>query len=767
MRKDPSRRYQAVSELAADIENYLKGNPLLAGPESMTYRAEKFVRRHTVPIVAAAVVLVSLAIGLAVSTVSLLHEQEARRIAVAAEQVAVATQEKEVTQRLKAERLAYASDMSLAQQALVMNDLGRARRLLENHRPQLGNADLRGWEWRYLWQECQSDALDELCRYPESALSVAYSRDGRVLAVAGHGLNRFVDLWQVPDCTRLVTLQPREGRFVAFSPQGGLLAADAGDGGNQIRVWQTGTAQLVRQLDLLGYVMALRFSPDGKRLACLSGDADEVTVWEVERWTVVRRIPGVACNGPHQGSLDFSPDSNALVIGDLNHHLRVVDLSRGDTVFDVPEAHPESITSVAWSPDGSVIASGSGFSGGPIRLWESTSGKPLMALEGHTSWISHVVFSVDSLHLYSASADQTIRIWNIEQQQCVAILRGSSDELWRLALSPDGNTLASSSRDGSVTFWDAHPRPEKEQPRVIRLGRSARPAFTPDGRFLALPRVGTVRLLDLQTMEEIEQIPALGADVSTLTYSPDGVLLAGGSRDGRIRVWSCTERRLLHEVNNASAPVHLLRFRNDGKRLLSVDEKGEAVWRDVLTWQTLRSFMVGSFWSVGVSPDGRCLVVGDTAAMRWLNAETGGLLATANANHRHRLFGVAFSDDGEQVASTAIDGTVAVWDSSSLRPIAAFQGHMQGVHTVAFSPDGRRLATGGTGREAVKLWDLSNHRELMTLRGHGSTFLFAAFSPDGRWLTACGSEGELHLWHTPSWEEIEAEDRRSSNARLP
>ena len=110
---------------------------------------------------------------------------------------------------------------------------------------------------------------------------------------------------------------------------------------------------------------------------------------------------------------------------------------------------------------------------------------------------------------------------------------------------------------------------------------------------------------------------------------------------------------------------------------------------------------------------------------------------------------------------------MAIWDASSFQPIAAFKGHMQGAHGVAFSPDGRRLATGGNGRDAVKLWDLSTFRELMTLPGQGSLFSSVAFSPDGRWLAACGDEGEFHLWHAPSWEEIKAAEKRLPSGQSP
>ena len=144
--------------------------------------------------------------------------------------------------------------MNVAQHALAANDLGRAKRLLERHRPRLGEPDLRGWEWRYLWRECRSDALSELCRHPNSVNSVAYSSDGQTLAVAGG----FVEIWDVPARKQIATLQ-MTGHVVAFS-RGNLLAANASDG--TINVWQAGTTNLVA-------------SPYSNRDACVSDGAEE------------------------------------------------------------------------------------------------------------------------------------------------------------------------------------------------------------------------------------------------------------------------------------------------------------------------------------------------------------------------------------------------------------------------------------------------------------------------------------------------------------
>jgi hypothetical protein len=469
MEKDRTRRYQTPYALAEDIERHLKHEPVLAGRPGTLYRFQKLARRNKGVFAAVGAVAVVLVLGVIVSTWQAIRATQAKQEAQANE--------------LAMRRIAYDSDMSLAQQALATNDLGRALRLLKAHRPTPGEVDLRDWEWRYLWQECRSDALGELCRYSNHVVSsVAYSPDGKALAVAGDRFDRgFIDIWDVPSRRRIKTIQLKEGHLVAFSPRGDLLATDAG---NHIRLWRTDTWDSVTERTLDGEVAFLKFSPDGSRLAGMI-IPDEIIVWELDQWSVVCQIHDVKF-----GVLDFSPDGTAIVIGVADGHLQVVDLTSGKTRFNIPQAHPEQIMSVAWSPDGSIIASGSGFLGGPIRLWEATSGKGLEPLEGHTSRISELIFSKDGQRLYSASGDQTIRIWDIGQHQCLATLRGSNNEVLGLALSPDGTTLASACKDGVVSFWRALPHPEEKQPRLIRLGQYAWPTNPAGSIRLACLRSG-------------------------------------------------------------------------------------------------------------------------------------------------------------------------------------------------------------------------------------------------------------------------------------
>jgi WD40 repeat protein len=121
---------------------------------------------------------------------------------------------------------------------------------------------------------------------------------------------------------------------------------------------------------------------------------------------------------------------------------------------------------------------------------------------------------------------------------------------------------------------------------------------------------------------------------------------------------------------------------------------------------------------------------------------------------------LAASPDGRIMAGAYEDGSVRLWDVATLQPLDTLKGFLLSVNSVAFSPDGRRLAAGSSGAEAVKLWDAQTRQEVLTLSGEGSGFVGLKFSPDGRFLLAINGAGLAHLWSAPTWEEIKAAESR-------
>jgi WD40 repeat protein len=175
---------------------------------------------------------------------------------------------------------------------------------------------------------------------------------------------------------------------------------------------------------------------------------------------------------------------------------------------------------------------------------------------------------------------------------------------------------------------------------------------------------------------------------------------------------------------------------------------------DVTSGREIRSWQFGgpgSMWKSAFSPDEQCMVAFD--------GERGALLHHLATKRDTRLelkqvSGTAFSPDGRLLAAVSILGIGHLYDTATGRKTATLQGFLQGAHSVSFSPDSQRLAIGSNGNEAIKLWDVESLQELLTLKGQGSMFSSVTFSPDGNVLASINSQGLLHIWRAPSFEEI-------------
>jgi len=783
MEKDRMRRYQTAHALAEDIERHLSQEPVSAGRPGTLYRFQKLVLRNKGVFAGVAVVAAALVIGLAISAVSLVREQQARRVAVAAEEVAVAAQEKEAAQRRKAEALTYASDMSLAQQALSQNNLGRAQALLDRHRPKPGEKDLRGWEWRYLWQQCQSDALFALCQQSSQIWSLAVSPAGKWLAVGefyGGGLS----VWDLVTRQEIARLGAGEGAVrVAFSPRGELMAFSAvtrSESTNphyNIRLWNGTNRQVVNEVAIGGRCMGLAFSDDGRTLITYAANPEnQVALWRVPEGTKLASCPVSRFDvvaGTAGTPFAIARDGTVAAVAPDNT-IHLIDLSERKTRW-TQRAADESVKALALSPDGKIMASGAGFVESAVRLWDVATGKEIRRLQGHRAWVSALVFWPDGKTLASASADQTIRVWDltdIANMPPPRVLRGHKLEVWRLALLPDGKTLVSGSKDGSVYLWDTTTI-QHEHARVILPATVAAWRFALDNKsVLTVDRQGHMAQWKGTDFQEQTSLMDLGTKLSSDLYSflisRDVRWVAAGSNDGTIRIWDLQRSVLLHEITVHTGTVHPVDLLLQGTRLivLHTDDNSLHEWdltqrRETQWWSGVRQLSLVDF-----SPDERwCLMLGYQGDSRLRDMATGG--ETDPKLDTTDVEVTAFSPDARLLAAASALGYARLWETATFEELATFRGFLMGVHSVAFSPDGKRLAVGSDGSEAIKLWDVESYQELLTLEGQGSLFVSSAFSPDGNIVGSRTSQGGLHLWRAPSWAEIEAEEKKLESAQSP
>ncbi len=778
LEKDRTRRYATASDLALDIRRYLENETVLARPPSAAYRFRKLVRRNRLLFAGIGAFIAALVLGLGIATWQFVEKGIAYRRAVAAEQEqsrlrgdAEEARKVAEAQSRAAKLQAYAADMNLAQSALNANNLGRARALLASHSD---DVELQGWEWRYLWQQCRSDALFTLNQFADEVSELSVSHDGKWVAV---GQSRDIGLvvWDLR--ARREVARFASGRGFAFSPAGPLLAFYADDSerergprrssSGRVILWNVETGQIEGEVPASGS-RALAFSGDGTRLLTEGGRTEFVT-WDVATKKELARVEvssrtGGFRRGIYGDQMVATEDLTLAAQAVGGGTVRLVDLVTGEERWTV-RATEESVTDLAFSPDGKTLASAAGFVESEVRLWDVADGTERARLSGHRAFVRSLAFDPSGKWLASGSADQTIKLWDVQELDRPLepgtparapapsmTLRGHRLEVWGLVFSRDGATLVSGCKDGTVCVWDTtsvqRPDGPVTLPTEVRAWR-----FLPDSTaILALDGSGNLARFGGADFQQRETLLEIGEGVRGAQFSDDTRFMAVVSRNGNVQIWDLVEGVLKRELPTGESREAPLGFLGNSHHIVSSRGR-EGTFRtwDVTTGEALREWKSESGpagWNSTLSPDGRSFVgFGRDGSVQLGSLEPG--TEPGFEFEVRQPSGAAFSPDGGLLAVTSVLGHCDLLDVRASRKIATLRGFLQGAHAAAFSPDGRRLAIGSNANEAVKLWDVESGRELLTLKGSGSLFGTAAFSPDGNVLAACNGQGILHVWSAP------------------
>ena len=296
------------------------------------------------------------------------------------------------------------------------------------------------------------------------------------------------------------------------------------------------------------------------------------------------------------------------------------------------EGHTEGVASVAFSPDGTLLASGSWND--TVKLWDVSTERQIATLPSTEP--SLVAFSPDGKTLAVGTWDNTVELWDVATQERIATLGHRAVVFYTVSFSPDGKTLAVGTWDNTVELWDV-----ATQERIATLGHEAvvnAVSFSPDGTLLASgSRDNTVKLWDVATRERIATL-GHGAEVDAVSFSPDGTLLASGSGDGTVKLWDVATRDqiaiLKHHTNgwyNGGATSASFSA-SDGALLATKGGSGTVILWDVLTREK-----IVTFW------------------------------------HTYEIASMSFSPDGTTLAAGGVDGTILLWDISGrtgTRPFA-------------------------------------------------------------------------------------------------
>ena len=414
--------------------------------------------------------------------------------------------------------------------------------------------------------------------------------------------------------------------------------------------------------------------------------------------------------------------------------------------------HNNSVYSVAFSPDGSQIASASGDS--TVKIW-SVNGKEMQTLIGHSSEVRSVAFSPNGKQIASASEDGAVKIWSIEGEELLT-LKGHNNSVYSVAFSPNGEQIVSASYGGIIKMWSV----DGKELLTLKGHNSSvySVAFSPNGKQIAsASNDGTVKIWSIEG-EELLTFKGHNGSVYSVAFSPNGEQIVSASGDRTIKIWSVDGRELLTFKSHNNF-VFNVTFSHNGKQIASASKDGSIrLWSiDGEELQILKGHS-GGICSIAFSPDDRQLASGswDKTIKIWSIDDKDWQTLKG---HKKDVTSVVFSPDSMIIASGSDDHTVKLWSRDG-KELHTFEGHENWVTSIAFSPNGKYLVS-ASADNTVKLWSIEG-KELKTFEGHSSWVNSVAFSPNGKQIASAGKDNTIKVWSMDSCEVITFEGHTSS-----
>lgn len=626
----------------------------------------------------------------------------------------------------------FVGQMFQAQQAWQSGDLARTWQLLQDQKAP-ARADLRGFEWHYLWQ------LSHQARFTFPGLfsvveAAAIAPNGKLLVTAnGKGDAAF---WSLESGRRLSELEGvHEGPIysVAFSPAGDVLATAGAD--RQMKLWfftrdAEGNPQELKKLTLVkghtGAVRAVIFSPDKKTLLS-AGDDQTIRIWEVQN-EEAREKQQLKEHREPVHRLALSPDGKQLASVDARGKVLLWNLDKGQVEQTLDTAAEDA----AFAPDGKTLAT-VGIARqwtatvGQIHFWKTDTGKETGKAITASKGLLRAAYLPDGKTLVTGGQDQKVVLWDVESGQARHEYRGHLGAVQALVIDKEGKNIVSGSKDSTINVWDANPPPR--------------------------------------------QWLAHEDGIESLALAPGDRLLATGGRDGKIKLWEVLTGKLLHTLDKHTGPVLALAFgTRDAQLLLASAGVGKDDAGQAFLWNVEKGEVHKELTGIGktatcaaFAPNGETVAIGSTAgSVRTWKTDSGEKAREFPALTK-AVRALVYSPEGQMLTGAGDEGIIYLWDARSGQALPAappkqmtfftrkeskdalLQGHTAPILALSFLPEGQFLAS-ASADHTIKVWNTHEQTEIMTFSGHAGEVQTVVFGPTGKWLASGSTDGTVRLW---------------------
>jgi WD40 repeat protein len=585
--------------------------------------------------------------------------------------------------------------------------------------------------------EARAQARTAQARQLDSAAISKFGTDPALSLLLASEAARLVPSSQAEETLRTAYIFSRERAIFrargpvtasSYSPDGKLVLVASEDG--SVRLFDAKTHKLVRSLSK-GVTPALDagFSSEGGRIAA-GGKNGVAQVWDVDTGGLVGTVEhGAAIRSI---SLDSTGDLLATAGG------RQVKIWRaaGGLIESLPWKKP--VTGVFFSPGGQLVVAIGNDS--VARLYEAATGR-LMRTLTQGGRVTSATFGLGGRLLATTGANETARIWRVSDGQLLHELKGHRASVLDAAFSPGGSRIATASADNTGRIWNV-----RTGIPVATIGGHQgileAVAFSPDGNFVvtgSADRTSQTSKADDGTGRAL--FAGHGDSVHTVEYSPDGSRVLTASHDGTVRLWDPAVQPQLQLIRRTAGPLEEAVYVGAGDRLLVAGPGRQAFVLRAQDGRVLESIPArGPVTAVASSPDGKLLAIAGGRVVT-LHREGGG---DTELGHPDKVTSVAFSPDGTRIVTGGRRGRARIWSEKG-KPLTVLRGHKDEITDVAFSADGSRVATASRDA-AARVWDAGTGRELRRLAPHGDAVTSVAFSPDGETILTASRDHLARLW---------------------
>jgi len=553
---------------------------------------------------------------------------------------------------------------------------------------------------------------------------------------------------------------------LAFSPDGKILASGGYD--NRIRLWDPDTGKELPSLEgHTSYVNCIAFSADGRWLASGSQDND-LRLWEVATGKERRRFQG------HTASIErmaLSPNGKVLASSCLGGTLRLWDTETGKETRSLPIDGGYRVLAMTFSLDSKRFAFNNRSDKG-IQLVDVADGKVVRTFQGHKDSVTGLAFSADGTMLFSGGHDHTIRAWDVATGKELRRYGDAKTEITGLALAPDGKTLTYSTHpDGRVHIWDLIADKNLVPPWKAHPYTVASMTYSPDSKRVAVGR-DEIAIHEVATGKRLDPAPESHSPVQQLDYAGDGKALGVWRQDGTMELWDTARWRKAATLKPRTGRFTSMAFSPTGKYLTTAEgdfNQGALCHWDAQTGKRQQEFPQRKGWleALSYSADGATLAgilmnQQGNFFIRW-DPATGQERDRITDSERGGGRSPRLSPDGTLLACRTSKNAVALWDTKTGKVVRGFgKARSLGSELIAFSPDGRTIATpGGEATEQglpiqpdIELWETATGLERLRIPMRAGHVWQLAFSPNRRLLAAAGRTETIFLWDAWTGEAV-------------